>query len=201
MDRSNRVRRIAAAIGVVPLLLVTAAPVLAHEQRTVAGYDVEVGFIDEPVYVGDRSGLEFIVHKADKPVQGLESTVKAEVIKDGQTRPLTLEALEDSPGVYHAVFIPTVAGPYTFHLTGTIEGNAIDEQFTSSPTGFDEVQEAAAGQFPVQFPPTAQLASDVTTAKDASSQVTIALVLGGIGVLLGVVALGVALAGRRRPTA
>ena len=201
MHHPHRARRIAAALSAIPLLLLVAVPVLAHEERTVAGYDVEVGFIDEPVYVGDRTGLEFIVHKDDQPVSGLESTVKAEVIKDGPTRPLTLDALEDDPGVYHAVFIPTVAGPYTFHLTGTIEGNAIDEQFTSSPTGFDEVQEAAAGQFPVQFPSTAQLAADVQSAKDASSQVTIALVVGGVGVLLGVIALGVALAGRRRPAA
>ena len=199
MPTSIRARRFAALITSFALTFLVAGTAAAHEQRTVAGYDVEVGFIDEPVAVGQRSGLEFFVHKGDTPVEGLESTVKAAVIKDGQTRQLDISAREDAPGAYESVFIPTVAGPYTFHLTGTIEGTAIDESFTSSPSGFNEVQESAALQFPVQFPSQAQLVADTAAAKDASSQVTIALVLGGAGLLVGIVALGVALAGRRRP--
>ena len=193
-----RARRIVALLSALALGALAANTVLAHEEREVAGYTVEVGFLAEPVFVGDRSGLELLVHKGDAGVEGLEKTIKAEVTKDGQTRQLELAAREDDPGAYESVFIPTVAGQYTFHLTGTLEGNAIDESFTSSATGFDEVQESSAGQFPVQFPSEAQLANDVQTAKDASSQVTIALVLGGVGLLVGVVALGVALAGRRR---
>lgn len=198
MSTFVRARRVAALISALTLASLAVGTAAAHEEREVAGYTVEVGFISEPVYVGNRSGLELLVHKGDTPVEGLESTVKAEVIKDGQTRQLEIVAREGDPGTYESVFIPTVAGPYTFHLTGTIEGTAINESFTSSANGFDEVQESAAGQFPVQFPSQAQLVADTQAAKDASSQVTIALVLGGVGVLIGVVALGVALAGRRK---
>jgi len=96
------------------------------------------------------------------------------------------------------VFIPTAAGPYTFHLTGTIEGNPIDEKFTSSPTGFNEVQDVSTGQFPNQLPAVADLAAQAQKGSDAAGQVPIALALGGVGLVVGLVALGIALAGRRR---
>jgi hypothetical protein len=198
MSISVRARRIAAILSSLALVALAAGTVSAHEERTVAGYDLEVGLIDEPVAVGERSGLEFFVHKGDAPVTGLESTVKAEVIMGSQTRQLEISARDDAPGAYESVFIPTVAGPYTFHLTGSIEGHAIDESFTSKPGGFDEVQESAALQFPVQFPSQAQVVADTQAAKDASSQVTVALILGGAGLLVGIVALGFALAGRRK---
>ena len=70
----------------------------------------------------------------------------------GETkRDLPLNARWGEAGAYESVFIPTVAGPYTFHLTGTIDGTPVDESFTSSPEGFNEVQEATAVQFPVQL--------------------------------------------------
>jgi hypothetical protein len=180
------------ALGLVPGL------VAAHEERDVAGYDVEVGLIDEPVYVGERSGLEFFVHKDDKGITGLESTVKAQVIYQGQSRDLPISAREDEDGAYESVFIPTAAGPYTFHLTGTIEGQAIDESFTSSPQGFDEVNEVSSGQFPVQFPSESELVSMAQSGKDAASQATLALGIAVVGVVLGIAGIGIALASRRR---
>jgi hypothetical protein len=186
-------------LGACALAILSVGLVAAHEERTVAGYDLEVGFINEPVYVGDKSGLEFFVHKGDTPVEGLDTTITAEVIFQGQSRPLLISAREDDPGAYESVFIPTAAGPYTFHLTGTIEGQSIDESFTSSPTGFNEVQEVAAGQFPVQFPAPAEIAADAKAGKDAAAQVTVAIGLGAAGVLIGLIGVGLALAGRRRP--
>jgi hypothetical protein len=178
-----------------------AGPALAHEEREVAGYDVEVGMINEPVFVGQKSGLEFFVMKGETPVEGLETTLKAEVIYGDAKRDLPITARFDSKGAYESVFIPTAAGKYTFHIFGTIEGNQVDESFTSSPDGFDEVQEAVAGQFPVTLPTAAELSADAKKGADAASQVTIALVLGGAGLLVGLLAVGIALAGRRRPAA
>ena len=189
---------IAALAAAAFLTLSIAAPVFAHEARTVAGYDLEVGFIAEPVYVGDRSGLEIHVTKGDKPVEGLETTLKAQVVFGGQNRDLTLSAREDSPGWYESIFIPTAAGKYTFHLTGSIESQAIDESFTSSPTGFDEVQEAAVGQFPNILPTTAELSANATKGADAAGQLPLAIGLGAVGAVLGLVALAISLAGRRR---
>lgn len=199
VSRRSALRRLGAA-GLAGLLVgLVAAPVLAHEERDVGDYSLEVGFIAEPVYVGERSGLEFHVTKADQPVSGLDQTVKAEVIYGSATRDLPLAEREDEPGWYESVFIPTAAGKYTFHLTGTIEGTALDESFTSSPSGFDEVQEATAGQFPSTLPTIAELSAAANKGADAASQVTIALLLGGAGLVVGLLALGIALGGRRRP--
>ena len=199
MSINVRARRVAALFLALGLTAISVGAALAHEERTIAGYDVEVGFMNEPVYVGQKSGLEFFVSKDGKDIEGLETTVKAQVIKDGETRDLPINARWDTPGAYESVFFPTVAGPYTFHLTGTIEGSPIDESFTSSPDGFGEVDELSTAQFPVQFPSQAQVVADTQAAKDASSQVTLALALGGAGLLVGIIALGLAVAGRRKP--
>jgi hypothetical protein len=191
--------RLLPILGACLVLLATASSVLAHEERDVHGFTFEVGFINEPVFVGDKSGLEFFVHKGDQAVTGLETALKAEVIQGSAHRDLPIEAREDEDGAYQSVFIPTAAGKYTFHITGTLpDGSSMDESFTSSPAGFNEVQEVAAGQFPVQFPSQAELIAQANKGADAAGQVTIALALGGVGVLLGVVALGVGLAGRSR---
>ena len=195
------VRRAVCALGASAVLVAVAAvPVLAHEERTVAGYAMEVGFIDEPVYTGDRSGLEFSVMKDDQPVTGLEDTLKAEVIYGTAHRDLPISARDGEPGWYESVFIPTAAGPYTFHIYGTIEDNAIDESFTSSPTGFDEVQETTAGQFPTTLPALTDVSAAADRGAAAADQIGIALALGALGVILGLVGVGLGVASvmRRR---
>ncbi|MFI5262384.1 MAG: hypothetical protein ACHQZR_07515 [Candidatus Limnocylindrales bacterium] len=183
------------------LVLATVVPVFAHQQVDFGPYHLEIGFIDEPVYVGNKSGLEFDVFKGTDPVAGLEKTLKAQVIYQGQSRDLDIQPeTDDSNNFYRAYFIPTAAGPYTFHIYGAIEGTAFDQSYTSSPTGFDEVQDAAPGQFPVQLPTLAEVQASAQKGADAASQVTIALALGGAGVVIGLFGVGLALAARRRPT-
>jgi hypothetical protein len=192
-------RRAAAAAVVAVSLVAVAAPLaLAHEERELGDYAIEVGLIDEPVFVGESSGLELGVTRADQPVLGLESTLKAQVIVGDKSMDLPLSAREEQPGWYQSEFIPTQAGPYTFHITGTIEGQAVDERFTSSPGGFNEVQDTAAGQFPVQFPSQADLVAQAKQGADAAAQLPIAIALGAAGLIAGLLALGVALAVRRR---
>jgi hypothetical protein len=192
-------RRVLTAVAVTILLLLVAAPALAHEERTVAGYDMEVGLIDEPVFVGDRSGLEFHVVKDDQPVTGLESTLKATVSYNGATRDLPISARDDAPGWYESIFIPTAAGGYGFHLSGTIEGQAIDETFKSTPTGYGAVEEASGNQFPNQLPSLTELSDKATKGADAAGQVPLALGVGAAGVVIGLIGIGLALAGRRKP--
>src|SRR6185312_2954778 len=98
---STRPRRfgggIAALVAATLLTFGLASSVLAHEERKVGAYDMEVGFIAEPVYVGERSGLEIHVTKDDKAVEGLETTLKAQVTFGTQQRDLTLAAREEDP--------------------------------------------------------------------------------------------------------
>jgi hypothetical protein len=178
-------------------LLVAAAPVAAHEVRQVSGYQLVIGFIDEPVFSNQKSGLEFEVTQDEQPVEGLEETLQAEVTFGDQTRALQLSARFGASGWYESVFFPTAAGPYTFRIFGDINGQAVDESFTSSPDGFSEVEDVTAGQFPVVFPPTSDVVRDAQAGAGAATTATIALVVGGIGLVVGVIALGLAFTRRR----
>jgi hypothetical protein len=175
-----------------------AVPVAAHDVRQIGDYEFVVGFIGEPVFTGEKSGLELVVTKAGTPIEGLETALVAAVIYGDAQRDLPLSAIPGRAGAYESVFIPTSAGAYTFHISGSIGGTPIDASFSSSPTGFDEVQELAAGQFPVQFPAPAGLAIDARRGREAAAQMPLALALGALGTILGLAALGVAFAGRRR---
>jgi hypothetical protein len=187
-----------AAVLVMALtMIVGVGTAFAHEQRDVGDYTFTVGFLDEPVYSGQKSGLDLRVARGDEPVEGLEETLTAEVIFDGQSRDLPISPVFGEPGAYRSVFFPTAAGPYTFHITGEIDGQAVDESFSSGPDTFSEVQDVVGGQFPVQFPSTGDIARDAEAGANAATTATIALVLGGAGVVIGLVALGLTFARRR----
>ncbi|HEY8134886.1 MAG TPA: hypothetical protein VIF08_02515 [Candidatus Limnocylindrales bacterium] len=192
-------RGLTMAAVLILLALTAITPVLAHEERTVAGYDMEVGMIGEPVFTGQKSGLEFSVFKDDVPVIGLQDTLQAEAIFGEAHRNLPISRRFGEDGWYQSYFFPTVAGPYTFRIFGTIEGNAIDETFTAGPDGFGEVQEASSGQFPTTLPALSDISAQAQKGADAAGQVTLALGLGGLGFLLGLVGIGLAVAARRRP--
>ncbi len=187
----------AAVLGATLTALVGIGAVSAHESREVGEYTFTVGFLDEPVYSGQKSGLDLRVARGEEPVEGLEESLEAEVTFGGESRTLEISPVFNQPGAYESVFFPTAAGPYTFHVFGEIEGQAVDESFTSGPETFSEVQDVAGGQFPVQFPATGDIVRDAEAGANAASTATIALVLGGAGLVAGLVALGVALARRR----
>src|SRR4029453_13358836 len=112
-----------ASIAVVALLL--AAPASAHEERTSEHYNLVVGFGDEPAYAGARNSVQAMVTDTHgQPVRDLRGgSLKVMLMAAGQQREFPLEPyFGDSwgtPGDYRAFFIPTVAGQYTFHVTGT----------------------------------------------------------------------------------
>ncbi len=135
----------------------------AHETREVADGQIRmvVGFMNEPVFAGDKSGLEFWVTEtagatpaADEetegtPVEGLAETLQAEVIYGDQTMALPLTAMWDEPGGYYSVFFPTESeGDYTFRIYGTIGDTEIDETFTSGPETFGPIQDPEPLRFP-----------------------------------------------------
>ena len=82
---SGRMRG-AAVAGALVAQLALPALTLAHETRQVGDYQFVVGFIGEPVYTNQESGLEIQVTRGEEPVGGLEESLEAEVIFQGQTR-------------------------------------------------------------------------------------------------------------------
>lgn len=187
----------AAVLGVALTMFVGVGATLAHESRDVGEYTFVVGFLDEPVYAGLKSGLDLRISAGDTPVEGAEETLEAEVIFGDQTRALELSPAFGEPGAYRSVFFPTAAGSYTFRIFGELDGTAIDESFTSGPDTFGDIQDTAGGQFPVVYPATADLVRDAEAGAGAATTATIALGLGAAGLLAGLVALGITL-GRRR---
>jgi len=184
-------------MGVVLASVAGIGSVAAHEERDVGDYTIEVGFLNEPVYSGEESGLELLVTHGDQPVEGLEETLQAQVTFGDQTRDLEISPTFDEPGAYQSVFFPTAAGQYTFRVFGEIEGQAVDESFTSGPDTFGDVRDVSSGQFPVQYPATADVVRDAQAGANAATMATVALVVGGLGLIAGLVALGLAVARRR----
>jgi hypothetical protein len=132
---------------------VSTAIVSAHERRAVGDYSFVVGWLNEPAFVNQPNSLDLRISKtADtSPVTGLEKTLKFEVTADGKTKDVPIAARFNTPGAYNAYVLPNKTGTYVFHISGTIEGNAIDEKFTSGPGTFGNIEEpnyfpnAAAG--------------------------------------------------------
>jgi hypothetical protein len=195
--------------------LASAGPALAHEDRTVNGYDWAVGFGDEPTYAGFPNSVQLLLSKNGKPVTNLPGNLgklKVAVQFGSQTKDLQLEPNFEvgefgTPGDYRAFFIPTRPGTYTFHFTGTFAGSNVNESFTSGPKTFSEVDNPTDPEFPVQDPTNGELADRLTrevprltSAIDASRSAAedqaatartiaiVALVVGGIALVVGAVA-------------
>jgi len=218
---TKRIAPMAAAIGLAGLLLTftSARPASAHEERKVGKYMLAVGWGDEPAYAGTKNSVQMFLHdaKTDNPIVDLGDTVKVDVTQGAasatdDTQKLTMSMEPDfevgefgTPGDYRAFFIPTTAGAYTFHLTGSIKGQKVDEKFTSSPTTFDEVQDPAQVEFPAKDPTTGQLSTRVDretqrlnqaladSRQQARNQAGTARLIAIVGVVVGV--LGLAAAG------
>jgi hypothetical protein len=204
----------------VPLL---AGPAAAHQEKTVGKYHFAVGFGDEPAYAGEENSVQLLLADAnDKPVTDLGNTLKV-AVTTGSAEPLQL-AVEPNfevgefgtPGDYRAWFIPTDPGSYSFHFTGTVKGQKVDQTFKSGPQTFSDVDDPSQVQYPTKQPTGGQLATraDRETARvnaalaaerdqarsDAASARTLAvvgLVVGALGLVAGVAAL----ATRRRAPA
>jgi hypothetical protein len=205
----------------IPLL---AGPASAHEEKTVGRYHFAVGFGDEPAYAGEENSVQLLLADAkDRPVTDLTDTLKV-AVSTGSAEPLAL-SMEPffevgefgTPGDYRAFFIPTAPGSYSFHFTGTIKGQKVDQTFKSGPQTFSDVEDPAQVQYPVQQPTGGQLAAraDRETTRinaalaeerdqandDAASARTLAiigLVVGALGLIAAIVALA---RGRRSPAA
>jgi hypothetical protein len=193
----TRLLSIAAAIAmVVASLGIFASPAAAHERRTVGPYTFVVGWIVEPAYVNQLNALDLTVTETatTKAVEGLEKTLKAELIAGGGSaiKPLTIAARFGLPGKYQGQVLPTKVGDYTFHITGTVNTTTIDEKFESGPGRFGAIEDIAPLQFPASLPSNSDLAAKLD---ETSSKLTLAIGLAAAALGISVVSLAMA---RRR---
>lgn len=176
----SRISRLIALFAVLAALVVPGIA-SAHEHREIGEYEFVVGFANEPAYENEQNGIWVSVknHETGAPIEGLEDTLKAQVIFGAQTRDMQLTPAWDEKGVYTSQFYPTAAGDYTFRFFGEIDGTPVDEKFTSSPEGFHAVSSVGELQFPAQVSTNAQLQAQIRTAQ----------MLGAAGLAVGVAGL------------
>ena len=107
-------------------------------------------------------------------VTGLAETLQVDVshLATGGLVTLSFRESETVPGRYEAAFIPTAIGEYEFRIFGDIEGESVDETFTSGPDTFDTVESADAIQFPSTFRSARQLENAVYGAQDEAAVAT-----------------------------
>jgi hypothetical protein len=226
----SRARWKALAGGAAVVVFLSPAAASAHEQRKVGAIEFTVGWQHEPTYAGSQNAIQlFLKDAGGQPIDDLGDppTLQVQVITGNQTSdPLTLEPSFDedtglgTKGEFDAAIIPTRPGDYTFHFTGTVDGQKIDEKFTSSDTTFDAVHEPTAAEFPAKDPSIGDLATNLDrlnprvdsavtaahsgkkAAASASDKASTAQTLGIVGIVLAVLLGGsgllLGLKGRRR---
>jgi len=214
-------RRIALAMATIvglPALFVafSAGPASAHELKHVGKFDFLVGFGNEPAFQGQQNFVQSFISYASngKPVTNIGSSLKVAVEWGSQSMNVQLVPSFDpdsglgTVGEYDAFFFPTALGKYTFHFTGSLQGQKIDVAFTSGPDTFALVTDPTTVEFPTKVPTLPQVAArleaelprlqaEAAAAKsEAGSQASTAktfgivgIVVGGLGLIVAVVAL------------
>ncbi len=180
-------RKVLCALSVFVLwgLLLVPLTASAHTDVESGSYKLEIGWVNEPVIIGERNSLELFVAPKDKPEEGvadLEGTLKFTVEYGSTSQAYDLQPLEGEPGHYIAPFIPTREGQYTFHITGAINNETVDVQVQP-----EEVIAAGKLAFPEAQPSAADLTAQLAAAK---SQTGTAQTIAIVGVVLGLIGTG-----------
>jgi hypothetical protein len=178
-------------------LLATSGDADAHERRSVGAYNFVVGWLNEPALINQPNAVDLRVTRASdgSNVTGLEQTLKLQVKADDKTTDVQVRPRFNTPGAYDGRLLPTALGAYTFVITGTIEGQTVNETFTAGTGTFGLIEQGAA--FPNELPTNQDLAERLVvleSAKDTGSDDSdTGMMVGIAGVILG--ALGLAAGG------
>jgi hypothetical protein len=189
---------------VIASLLLFSGTAYAHERRMIGPYQVIIGWLNEPAYVGQLNSLDLRISDTRQnpaaPVTDLEKTLVVEVAAGGLAPyKLTVSARFGTAGAYNGYVMPTVVGTYSFHITGKIDTLTVDEKFTSGPNTFGDIQDTAALQYPAKIPVGDELGKKLDAISSGVDQTRI-IALGALVVALAGIgaAIGAGLLFRRR---
>jgi hypothetical protein len=153
---------IAVVLSVV-VVVVVVPTARAHETKAVGAVNLIIGWGDEPAFSGLKNAVEVDVRdQAGAGVNDPTASLTVDVAFGSEHVSLPLRPVRDVTGKFRAWLLPTRAGTYSFHVTGTIRGQAVDTTSTCSDTTFACVVEASSIQFPVKDPSVGQLAEGVS---------------------------------------
>lgn len=152
------------------LALCAALPLAAsaHERRVyqIGGkdYTFVVGFLNEPVSVDDKAGVDLSVMlgngaptmsqdggmdgppAATKPMEGLDKTLKVEISAGSEKKVFDFAPAYGALGHYRAIFYPSIATAYTFRIFGKIDNTQIDLLFSCNVSGQAPASDSAMVQ-------------------------------------------------------
>jgi hypothetical protein len=210
MSRIVQVVSAALLLTLITGVAIPPRPASAHETRAVAAgkYEMVVGFIVEPALEGQKNGLDLRVRVPGTPatpVLGVEKTLQWEIthVATNKTATFPIRTIFNDPGHYTADLILTAPGQYRFRFSGTIEGVAINETFTSGER-FSNVEPSEELQFPEQISEAQAIEGAALDAQavadEAADTASTARMLGLVAIALSVMMGGtaIALALRRR---
>lgn len=139
-----------------------AAPTLAHTGHEVGDYLIEIGWLHEPAFVGQPNAVQLTIsdHHDASPILDLRSDDLTVVVSTAGASSASLvfepafDAAEKtgSLGEYDAALVPTAPGDYSFHITGSIAGTAVDLTVASGEETFDAVVASTGLEFPAKMP-------------------------------------------------
>ena len=160
------------------LLLIMTPSVYGHGRAEVGDYVIIVGWQKEPTIVGERNAIVVQVSENDGLIEGLASTLDAEVLYAGRIFRANMTPMDDE-GWYHIELLPTIRGQYTVRLVGTINELEIDELIEP-----EEVLSASVIAFPESPPDTFALESSLEEMQQQVQNMTIVAI---VGLVLGIV--------------
>lgn len=201
-----------AAVAAVLVALV-ALPATAHKRHRVGPLDLEIGWAHEPAFAGLPNAVEVQLTRGGEPATDANAQLSVAIVfgEGGEavsSEPLELLPVDGEPGALEAFVIPTRPGAYTFRLTGSLDGESIDEEFTSGERSFDDVETPTDVQFPERDPTGAEVAdrleridqrlAALAGEDDGASSTAVPTVVSIAALLVAAAALVVALLRRRQ---
>jgi hypothetical protein len=176
--------RLLGAVVVLAALVALPLTASAHEEIDSGDYHFEIGWVNEPVVLGQRNGLDLFVATKDDPEVGLAdiSTLTFTVEYGGVNKSFDIVPVEGEDGHYIAPFVPTRQGQYTFHITGSIQGESIDVSVEP-----EEVITPDSVSFPESLASAAEMTAQIETAQ---GQMRTAKTFGIVGIVLGLIGTG-----------
>lgn len=138
--------------------LLTATTAAAHVEKESGPFRVELGWGVEPPLTGLDNFVQVeVADSAGAPVAVPAGALSVEVSYGASavTRPLVPA---EEPGELRAELVPTRPGTYAFHVSGTVDGRAVEVSATCSETTFECVEDSSGAEFPVKDPSSGELA-------------------------------------------
>jgi hypothetical protein len=204
-----------AALGMAVLVTIGAS---AHDVHNYPKVTLALGWLHEPAYVGFDNAVQVLVKDAAgnaiTTITDKDLTVEVSLGSQKMAAKAMLPTADPDtglgiPGEYEMHFIPTAPGDYTFHLKGSVAGQAIDETVTASDKTFNTVVADDQVEFPAKVPAAADLATKLdqvssrtdsgkSAADAAKSAADRALYVAVAGVVLAILLGGFSAMRRRR---